>query len=436
MAAHLKAARAMARDIRGGNPVRSSLLLFAIIALLAVATAWAAIAELDAVTRAEGRVVPSAEVQVVQTFESGVIADIRVAEGDVVAPGAPLIELDTRQIDSELTQVRRRVQSVSLRIARLRAEIAGDSFRPDPEIERASPGLAASERALFVARATALADELRVLESQSRQRTEEVREAEGRLTTARDTLALIEEEIGVIRPLVESEIEPRTTLISLLGRRAEAEGRMASAEAALAASRVAIDEIGDRIASVNSRWQAEALDELARAEAELSETRVALPALEARRARSVLTAPARGVVNRVLVSTIGGVARGGDDLVEIVPLEDELLIEAYLPPADVAFVRPDQPVRVSITAYDPSRYGAIDGTIIRVGADSVERPGRDDSVFVVEIRTSGGLTDAVGEPLEIVPGMVASVDILSGSRSVLDYLLAPVVRVKDTAFRE
>jgi adhesin transport system membrane fusion protein len=426
----------MARDIRGGNPLRSSLLLFAILALIGAVTAWAAIAELDAVTRAEGRVVPSADIQVVQPFEPGVISEIHVVEGDTVAAGDPLISLDTQQIDSELSQARRRVQTLELRISRLKAEIADEAFVPAPEIAAVSPGLVASEMALFAARATALEDELRVLRQQARQREEELREAAVRVSTSREALALTDEEIDVIRPLVESEIEPRTTLIGLLGRRAEAAGRLASAKAAVSAGEAAMDEVGDRIEAVRSRSNADALDELAFAEAELSETRVALPALVARRDRAVLSAPTKGVVNRVLIGTIGGVARAGDALVEIVPIEDELLIEAYLPPADVAFVRSDQPVRVSITAYDSSRYGAIDGAIIRVGADAVQRPGRDDSVFVVEIRTTGGLTDAVGEPLEIVPGMVASVDILSGSRSILEYLIAPVIRVKETAFRE
>ena len=436
MAAHIRAARDMARDIRGGNPLRSSILLFAILGFMASAVAWAAIAELDAVTRAEGRIVPSGEVQVVQPFEPGVVTEIHVAEGDLVATGDALVSLDTQQIDSELTQLRRRVQSLELRIARLKAETADEDFVPGAAIRDASPSLVASEMALFAARATALDDERRVLSQQLRQREEDVREARVRVATSRETMTLIDEEIDVIRPLVESEIEPRTTLISLLGRRAEAAGRLSSAEASLAAGKAAIDEVTGRISSLASRRNAETLDELARAEAELSETRVALPAMEARRARSVLVAPTTGVVNRVLVATLGGVARAGEDIVEIVPVEDELLVEAYLPPADVAFVRPDQPVRVSITAYDASRYGAIDGSIIRVGADAVVRPGRDDEVFVVEIRTSGGLTDGAGEPLEITPGMVASVDILSGSRSVLEYLMAPVVRVKESAFRE
>lgn len=436
MAVHLKAARDMARDIRGGNPLRASFLLLSVLAFMAAAVFWAAIAEIDAVTRAEGRVVPSAEVQIVQPFEPGVVSDIHVAEGDVVTAGAPLISLNTQQIDSELGQAKRRIQTLELRVSRLKAEIAGEEFLPSSDIEAESPDLVASEMALFAARGTALEDELRVLHQQARQREEQVRETEARVATSRETLDLIDQEIDVIRPLVENEIEPRTTLISLLGRRAEAAGREASAEATLVAVRISVDEVSSRMASVSSGAGADAVDQLARAEAELSEARAALPALEARRGWAVLTAPTRGIVNRVLVGTIGGVARAGEDLVEIVPIGDELLVEAYLPPADVAFVRPDQPVRVSITAYDASRYGALDGAIMRVGADAIERPGREESVFVVEIRTTGGLTDAVGAALEITPGMVASVDILSDKRSVLEYLIAPVLRVKETAFRE
>jgi adhesin transport system membrane fusion protein len=161
-----------------------------------------------------------------------------------------------------------------------------------------------------------------------------------------------------------------------------------------------------------------------------------LPTIETRLTRAVLVAPERGIVNRVLATTRGGLARAGEPLVEIVPIDDELLVEAYLTPADVAFVRAGQEVRVNITAYDPSRYGAIDGRILRVGADAVTRPDREEQAFVVEIEALTGLTDAAGEAVDILPGMVAQVDILSGRRTVLDYLIAPVVRVKETAFQE
>ena len=162
-----------------------------------------------------------------------------------------------------------------------------------------------------------------------------------------------------------------------------------------------------------------------------------LPALENRASRAQVRAPVKGIVNRLHRSTLGGLARSGEELVEIVPLDDSLLVEAYVRPEDIAFLRAGQKVRVKITAYDFARYGALDGEIIRIGADTITRSERnDEEVFVVEVRTEDRLLDAAGNPVEIIPGMIAEVDILSGRKTVLDYLLQPVLKIKDRAFRD
>lgn len=436
MAAHVRAARDMARQMRGGNPLRASLLLVLILTFMGSAAVWAALTELDAVTRAEGRIVPIGEVQVVQTSEPGVVSDIHVNEGDIVEAGTPLVTLDGRQMEGELNQAERRILSLELRITRLEAEINGTAFNPDGVLVLENPSAVASELALFEARQSALNDEIAVLERQGRQREQEVLQAETRVRTSNEILLLLREDITVIRPLVEDNIEPRTTLTSLLGREAEAVGRLAEARAALTGGRASVEEIKDRIVSALSASRADALEQLARAEAELAEVQVMLPALEARFSRSVLRSPTRGIVNQINLTTVGSLARAGEPLIEIVPLGNELLVEAYLAPEDVAFVRPGQDVRVSLTAYDASRYGSIEGHIIRVGANAVMRPDRDGEAFVVEIRTSGTLTDADDAAVDILPGMVATVDILSGRRTVLAYITEPLVRVKDTALRE
>lgn len=429
-------AKDFVREIKGGSPLRASLLLLLIMFFLVVTGIWAANTELDAVTRGDGRVVPSGEVQVVQPSEPGVISQIHVAEGTLVNEGDPLVTLDDTQIEGELSQVQQRVQSLRLRISRLRAEIDGTEFLLNTDLADEMPVQVASELALFDARQTALDDEIAVLERQANQRTQEVREAATRVQTAQTTLALVEEEIDVIRPLVDRSVEPRTSLIALLGQQAEAIGRLSEAEAALMRAQLAEEEIADRVVSTRSSLRATALGELVQAEAELAEVLSVLPTLETRLTRSVIVAPARGVVNRILLTTVGGLARAGEPLVEIVPVEDDLLVEAYLDPADVAFVRPGQDVRVTITAYDPSRYGTMEARIVRIGADAVTRPDRDMQAFVVEIQTLNTLTDADGQIVDILPGMIAQVDILSGKRTVLDYLTSPIVRIKDTAFRE
>lgn len=425
---------ALVRDLRGTAPWQGSLLLLLVIACLAAILTWAALTEIDDVTRADGRVVPVRDVQVVQSAETAVLQALHVREGDVVEAGQLLMELDRTMLSSDFDQGQSRARALQARISRLTAWIDGAAvpdFSPD-----LAPGVVASELALFRADAAALAAEVEVLERQRIQRRQDQSEGRIEAETARAAVALIDDEIAIIAPLVERRVEPETSLLTLRRSRAEAEGRATQAAARLIGLDAALAEIDDRIAALRTRSRADALGELARATGELDELQSRMPALARRATRSDLRAPERGIVNQIHLTTLGGVAAPGEPLVEIVPLDDVLRVEAWLRPSDIAFLRPGQEVRVKITAYDFSRYGALEGAILRIGADAVQRPDRDEQAFVAEIRTRTNILDADGAAVEIVPGMVAEVDILAGRRSVLDYLTQPVVRVRDRAFRD
>ncbi len=427
----------LSRELRGGSMIRASLLLFVILGCLIAAGVWAAVTEIDDVTRGDGRIVPSRSVQVVQAAETGVLQALHVAAGEVVDEGALLMELDRTMLASQLDQERQRAAGLMARIARLQAEIDGvEALVFAPELVQATPQVVRSELALFAARRTELQAEIDVLERQRSQRRQEYEEGLVDAETASATLGIIEEEIAIIAPLVERRVEPETTMLGLRRNLAEWRGREVRARAGLLRLEAALDEIDDRIAALRSRGRAEALSQLSIATAELAELETRLPALAQRVTRSELRAPVRGVVNQINLTTLGGVAQAGEPLIEIVPLDDSLLVEAYLRPADIAFLYPGQPVRVKITAYDFSRYGGIEGEITRIGADAVQRPDREGPVFVVQVRTSTNILDADGAAVEIIPGMVAEVDILSGRRTVLDYLTQPIVRVKDRALRD
>lgn len=427
----------LAREMRGASPLRGSLLLAVILLFLAAAAVWAARTELDDVTRAEGRIVPSRDVQLIQATEPGILLDLNVAEGDIVDEDAVLMELDGTQISSELDQEQQRAFGLMARIERLQAEIDGAELTfSDRLIERA-PDVVRSETALFHGREAELADEIGILERQRNQRRQELEEGRVDLQTARDTLEVLEEERAMMAPLVERGVEPATTLLSLRRTEAEWRGRETRAKAALARLQSALDEIDDQVRARRSRQKAAALSDLALATGELAALRPSLPALQSRAARTRLRAPVRGVVNRIHRSTLGGLARAGEDLIEIVPLDDTLLVEAFVRPSDIAFVHPGQPVKVKVTAYDFSRYGSLDGEIVRIGADAVTRSERDDEeFFVVEIRTDDNILGADGVAVEIIPGMVTEVDILAGKKTVMEYLTEPVVRVKENALRE
>lgn len=201
-------------------------------------------------------------------------------------------------------------------------------------------------------------------------------------------------------------------------------------------AQAALTEIDSQILARQREFRAAANREPTETQARLAALETRIPALKVRLTRAEIRSPARGVVNQVLISTIGGVAQQGQTVVEIVPFGDTVTVEAFVTPDDIAFIRPDQDVKVRITAYDASRYGALDGRVKRIGADTVLAPDGETSVYVVEIRLSGALTDADGRQLDVIPGMVAQVDMLSEPKTVLEYLTKPVIRVKDRAFRD
>ncbi len=427
----------LAREMRGRSPLRGSLLLIVILACLLAAGTWAYLTELDDVTRVDGRIVPSGDLQMIEATEPGVLQALHVREGEVVETGTLLMELDTTQIESQLSQEQQRAYGLMARVQRLQAEIEGTDLRFDAKLITGAPNVVKSETALYQGRQAELSAEVAILERQRQQKHQEYEEGLVDQVTADATLKVLAEERAIMAPLVEQRMEPATTLLTLRRSEAEWQGRKVRAEAATSRLKTGLNEIDDRVKATRSRFRTAALTDLALATAELAALEPALPALRDRASRAQVRSPVRGIVNRIHRTTIGGLARSGEDLIEIVPLDDSLLVEAYVRPEDIAFLHAGQPVKVKITAYDFARYGGLDGEILRIGADTVTRSERnDEEVFVVEIRTNSTMLDAQGIAVEIIPGMIAEVDILSGKKSVLDYILQPVVKIKDQALRE
>ena len=428
---------ALVKEMRGRSPLKSSMLLMVILLFMVTAAIWAFRTELDNVTRAPGRIVPSGDIQVIQAAESGVLRALYVTEGQVVEAGDVLMELDGELLTSQLDQEQQRVFGLQARIKRLQAEIDGSELVFDDDLLAHAADVVQSESALFVGRQDQLKDQIAIFDRRRDQRSQEYQEGLVDLDTAETTLKIVNEERDMLAPLVTRGIEPETTLMAIRRDEAQWIGRTVRARASLRRLQSGLDEIEDQIAAERTSFRAEALADLALATRELAALKPALPALQSRTERASLRAPVRGIVNRIHRSTVGGTAQRGEELIEIVPLDDTLMVEAYVRPVDIAFLRPGQPVKVMITAYDFSRYGGLDGEITRIGADAVTRSAQDaEPVFVVGVRTTGAMLDADGVQVEIIPGMVAEVDILSGRKTVMEYLTGPIVRIKDRAFRE
>ncbi len=427
----------LARELQGKAPIRGSLLLLLILGCLASAVIWAHFTELDDVVRADGRIVPSGDIQVIEATEPGVLQSVQVREGMVVEAGTLLMELNTNQIERELSQEQQRVYGLMARAQRLRAEIDGTELEFDKTLMTGAPEVVRSETALYHGRQTELSAEIAILSRQREQRQREYEEGLVDQVTSTETLSVLAEERAIMVPLVEQRMEPATTLLALRRSEAEWKGRKVRAEAVVSRLKAGLEEVDDKVRATRSRFRSAALTDLALVSAELAALQPALPALRDRASRAQIRSPVRGVVNRIHQTTIGGMARSGEELIEIVPLDERLLVEAYVRPKDIAFLHAGQKVKIKITAYDFSRYGSLDGEIIRIGADTITRSERsEEEVFVVEIQTTDTMLDSGGVAVAIIPGMIAQVDILSGRKSVLDYLIQPVLKIKDQALRE
>lgn len=416
--------------------LRGSILLFSILLFFVFVVVWASVAEIDDVTRADGRIIPNSSLQVLQAPEAAVVQRVLVKEGDLVQVGDLLVELDGTFIAAHLDQERQRLFALRARAARLESEIDGSDIDVPFDVTALSPGVTSSEIALFNARRTALQAEKDVLLKQIEQQVLATGEAETLLISATSTRGLVQEQIALISPLVDRGLEPQTSLLQMKIQLGEWDSRAAQAMSTMNRERMRRQEIESRIMAVDMRFRSAALEELTGVNAELAGMKPSLPALEERAKRLVLRAPVRGVINQVFVPNAGGVMSAGQEVLEIVPVDETLLVEAFVRPADIAFLYPGQPVNTKVTAYDFSRYGAMDGHITRIGASAVKHPDRDDNVFVVEVVTSSELLDADAQPLDIVPGMVAEVEFLSERKSVLDYVIKPVMRVRERAFRD
>lgn len=422
---------------RGGLPMRRAALwlLWAVAIFFAVLFAWAAIAEVDTVTRADGRVIPSAKLQVIQNLEGGIVAEIAVKQGQHVEAGARLVELSRVQHQSEQQSRQQQVLALQARLARLRAQVAGrDPVFPEA-VRTQAPELLNSEAAAFSSRRAEQQSQLGVLDAQIEQKQREVQEAEVALVSARNSLALGKEERDTVARLVERGLEPRLELVRIERSLGELQGRVDVAPVTLKRLSAALAEMQARREATAGQFRADALAELNRTLADLNALEQSMPALADRVARTEIRSPMKGVVNRVFVNTVGGIVKPGDPIVEIVPADDQLVVEALVQPRDIGFTKIGQAANIKITAFDYAIFGAMHGTVTAIGADAVPNE-KGEAFYQVRIETKTSVIEAIDKKLAIIPGMQAQVDIVTGKRTVLQFLTKPLVALKENAFRE
>jgi adhesin transport system membrane fusion protein len=414
-------------------------ILWAMVAFFILAFSWAAIAEVDEVTIAEGKVIPSSQVQVVQNLEGGIVSEILVHVGQVVQKEQVLMRIDDTRFVASAQEGQAKDQALLARIARLTAEAHNIEFVPTVQLERQIPKLVAEERALYYSRQKQLKANELVLRQQAQQRQLEFEEKRSRETQLHRSLSLVEQELSMTRPLVREGVVSQVEVLRLERQVTDLRGELDAARLAIPRLEAAKEEVGKKIDELTARFRADANEELNKARAEHAALSAANAALDDRVRRTAVRAPLSGTIKQIKVNTLGGVVQPGMDLLEIVPIEDTLMVEARVRPADIAFLRPGQDAMVKLTAYDFSIYGGFPARLEHISADTltVDKPGeRTESFYQVRVRTNHDRPTAGADMVPILPGMVATVDIRTGRKTILHYLLKPIIKTKEIAFRE
>lgn len=410
----------------------ANLVLWAVLVFFVLAVTWAAFTEIDRSVRGTGSVIPSSKLQVVSNLEGGVVEEILVKQGQAVERGDVIVRLSPTQTNAAFGSTTAEVSALRARIARLDAEVRGVT----PDYGDLPENQVAIEKALYQARLAEFSSSASANTARVTQAQRAVVEAQSLLDARRSSLAAIEEELAMISPLVETGVIPRVEFIRTQNQALVARKEVESAVASLARARAGVAEAQAQAAQSRSDRLSRSAAELSVAQAELNAKQSQLPALSDRVDRTIIRSPVNGVVNRVLVTTVGGTVAAGSPIAEIVPSRDSLYVEAQIKPQDIANVSLGQRALIEITAYNRTIYGTLDGIVTSISPDTVDDERSDERYYTVEIQTDDRLLSEEGRPLEIGPGMVANVNLLGEKRSILSYIFTPITRLTETAFRD
>ncbi len=414
------------------EPLRARQLLRVAGGMVVLLIIWAAFAQVDEVTRGEGKVVPTSQVQVLQSVDGGVVEEIMVHEGQMVEPGQTLMRVDPTRFESTLGESRASQVAMRAKALRLQALTSGTAFNPPADLVALAPDVVAHEQRLYESRRAEINAQTSISQSQLTQRQQELNEVRARREQAERGLELTQRELSATRPLVGSGAVSEVEVLRLERDVARLRGDRDQAGAQISRVQAAISEAQRKIEEVQLNSRNQMSNELSDTMSKLSALSEGGKALQDKVTKADIKSQVRGTVKRVLVNTVGGVVQPGKEMIEIVPSEDALILEAQISPRDIAFLRPGLNALVKFTAYDFAIYGGLDAVVENISADSVVDQ-KGNAFYIVRLKTK---KPSLGKNLPIIPGMVAQVDILTGKKSVLSYLLKPVLRAKANSLSE
>ena len=407
----------------------------AIIGLLLFAIVWASVSEIEELTRGSGQVVPSQEIQVVQSLEGGILQELLVKEGELVTKGQVLLRIRDVQFSSEERGTEARFLGLQAKKARLEAEAGGQEFVVPPDLAERAPQVAENERALYLSRQKELAGAYSMLDDKIRKAEASIAEVSAQVERLTQNRKLLQQELKITEEMVRQKAAPKLEEIRIQRELGDISGQINAYNQQLVGLEAELNGAKQERETQSDKFRSQALGELNEVETQMAGLKENLKSIGDRVDRAEVRSPVDGIINNINITTIGGVVEPAMRLVEIVPVDDELKIIARVSPSEVAFIRPGQKAKVKITAYESQKYGSLDGELVRIGANSVTD--REGGIFFeIEVRTERNYMGTPEHKLPITPGMVAQVEIITGKRTIIEYLMKPILRARERALTE
>ncbi|MCX8572323.1 MULTISPECIES: HlyD family type I secretion periplasmic adaptor subunit [Hyphomicrobiales] len=420
-------------------PLFASAAVLIVGALFVAFVIWASVAEVDEIARGEGKVIPASKTQIVQASEPGVVQEIAVKVGQIVKKDDLIVRLDDTLNESSLGEQQAKARTLRARIARLKQEQEGRIAEPlmcPDELVKTAPQICENEQKLLVARRQNFDTKLSVLKSRLDQREKELNEAKVNVTRLTDSLTVSDREAELVTSMVKRKLMAQTEQIRVDREQTEIRGQLNLAQETIKRTEAAIGEAKLQVDEFGLQLQQEALDELTQALAELSVVDETIRGATDRVARTDIRSPVDGIVNTLDVNTLGAFVQPGTVVAGIVPTSDTLLVEARVSPRDVAFIRPEQHALIKVSAYDFSIFGGLAGKVQNITADSLVDQNTGEPYYQVLVSTDRSELEKDGKSYSIIPGMISTVDIITGRKTILSYLLKPINKARNEALRE
>ncbi len=416
-------------------PTRLRFVLYFWVIAVVMFITWANFALIDEIARGDGEIIPSGENQMIQNLEGGIVEEILVHEGQEVKKGQILIKIDNQKSKSSFSSNAIKADALETKIVRLNAEASGQKFKVSKELKKRLPEFVENQESLYQTNKQQLNSKLNALKARLSQKKYELSEARNQLEYLKASSDFISKEVKMTQPMVAKGVRSKIDFLKLKREANEIISKYDATKKSIPRLKSAISEVRSTIKEATLVFQSEAKVKMNEAIVELRGLRATSTALEDQVSRTVVRSPMNGIVQKLFIHTVGGVIKPGQDIMEIVPSDQTLLVEVKIKPSDIAFIYFGQKAIVKFSAYDFAIYGGLDGEVVLISADTIKDQ-KDNVFYTVRIKTNQNYLGDENKPLKIIPGMTVSVDIITGQKSVLDYILKPILKTKQYTFTE